>query len=168
MLWDMRAAARDPIQTLKDASSSITSMSILSSTLYTSSLDGHIRTYDLRLGKMIDDLVGHPITSLAQSKIGDTVLVSSSDGNLRVFDTANGSCLQTMKGHKVGQTRTKAVWGYGESSVIAGDEDGKVWAWDVLEGKVVGSAPLDAHKRAITWVEVNPNGKEMVTASLGE
>lgn len=168
MLWDMRAAARDPLQTIKDASSSITSMSILSSTLYTASLDGHIRTYDLRLGKMIEDLVGHPLTSLAQSKIGDTVLVASTDGKIRIFDTANGSCLQTLEGHKVGQTRTKAVWGYGEASVVAGDEEGKIWAWNVLEGKPISSGPLSAHKRAVTWVEVSPNGKEMVSASLGE
>jgi mitogen-activated protein kinase organizer 1 len=166
MLWDMRANTWEPVQTLKDATSSITSLSILGASLYASSLDGHVRTYDLRLGKMFDDLVGQPVNSVRPSKLGDSLLVSSQEGKLRLFDAANGSVLQTFSGQKDG--RCRAVWGYGEESVIAGDEDGKLWAWDVLDAKLVEAGGRVCHKRAITSLEMNPNGKEMVTASSGE
>jgi mitogen-activated protein kinase organizer 1 len=165
MLWDMRANTWEPIQTLKDATSSITSLSILGASLYASSLDGHVRTYDLRLGKMMDDLVGHAVNSVRPSKLGDSLLVSSQEGKLRLFDAANGSVLQTFTGQKEG--RCRAIWGYGEESVVAGDEDGKVWAWDVLNAKLVEPAGWAHHKRAITALEMHPNGKEMVTASAG-
>lgn len=166
MLWDMRANTWEPVQILKEATSSITSLSVLGASLYVSSLDAHVRTYDLRMGKIMDDLVGHPVNSVRPSKLGDSLLVSSQEGKLRLFDAANGSVLQTFSGQKEG--RCKAIWGYGEESVIAGDEDGKVWAWDVLDAKLVESEGWAHHKRAITGLEMHPNGKEMVTASAGE
>jgi mitogen-activated protein kinase organizer 1 len=166
MLWDMRANTWEPVQTLKEATSSITSLSILGASLYVSSLDGHVRTYDLRMGKIMDDLVGHPVNSVRPSKLGDSLLVSSQEGKLRLFDAANGSVLQTFSGRKAG--RCKAIWGYGEESVIAGDEDGKVWAWDVLDAKLVEPEGWAHHRKAITALEMHPNGKEMVTASAGK
>lgn len=165
MFWDMRANTWEPVQTIKDASSSITSLTILGASLYSSALDGHVRTYDLRLGKTFDDLVGQPVNSVRPSKIGESLLASSQDGKVRLFDAANGSLLQTFAGHRAG--RARAIWGYGEESVLLGDEDGKLWAWDVLNAKPVETDGRACHKRAITWLEMHPNGKEMVTASAG-
>ena len=132
-----RAVSREPIQTLKEATSSITSLSILADppSLISGSLDGIIRSYDLRMGKLTEDLVGHPVTSVAPSPTSpkDTLLVSAMDGRLRIFDRANGGVLQTFSGHATGETRTKAVWGYGEGLVLTGDEDGKLWAYKVLD-----------------------------------
>ena len=95
------------------------------------------------MGKVAEDLVGSPITSIAPSPTSskDTLLVSSTDGKLRIFDRANGGVLQTVGGHAIGQTRGRAVWGYGEGLVITGDEDGKVWAYNVLDV----SRPFDFH-----------------------
>lgn len=165
MFWDMRANTWEPIQTIKDASSSITSLTIQGASLYASALDGHVRTYDLRLGKVFDDLVGHPVNSVRPSKIGESLLASSQDGKVRLFDAANGSLLQTFEGHRSG--RARAIWGYGEESVYVGDEDGKLWAWDVLDAKAVEVGGRACHKKAITWLEMHPNGKELVTASAG-
>ena len=152
MLWDMRyvpplladfsvrsdgrANTRDPIQTLKDATSSITHVSMPDTgEIITGSLDGYIRAYDLRMGQLTEDLVGHPITSIAPSGNSprDSLLVSCSDGRLRIFDRTNGSVLQTCEGHKVGQVRNKAVWGYGEGLVLTGDEEGRVWGFNILD-----------------------------------
>jgi mitogen-activated protein kinase organizer 1 len=60
-------------------------------------------------------------------------MAASADGKVRVFDRANGGVLQTLEGHKVGEGRTKACWGYGESTIVAGDEAGKIWTWNVLD-----------------------------------
>jgi hypothetical protein len=37
-----------------------------------------------------------------------------------------------------------------------------------VQGKAIHSKPEAVHKKAITWLEVSPNGKGMVTASTGE
>ncbi len=87
------------------------------------------------MGKLTEDLVGAPISSISPSPTSpkDTLLVSSLDGKLRIFDRANGSVLQTFGGHKGGEVRSKSAWNYGEGAVLAGDEEGRVWAWNVLD-----------------------------------
>ena len=156
MLWDMRyaashtrplslpytyswssAVAREPIQTLKEATSSINTLSIPSDLpeIITGGTDGLIRSYDLRMGKLTEDLVGAPISSISPSPTSpkDTYLVSSLDGKLRIFDRSNGSVLQTFVGHKGKEVRSKAAWNYGEGAVVVGDEEGKIRAWNVLD-----------------------------------
>lgn len=138
MLWDMRASSRDPIQTLKEATSTITSLILPTSPqIITGSSDGYIRTYDLRFGLLTDDLVGWPITSLKLSPTApeESVLVGTNDGKVRIFDRKDGGCLQTFQGHKVGEqtARWGMDWGYGDGLALAGDEEGKLWAWNVLD-----------------------------------
>lgn len=107
----MRASTRDPLQTLKDATSSITSLSIPpdSVQIIAGSMDGHVRAYDIRMGQMTEDLVGcksyssfvevavadraAPVTAVVPSPSSpkDTLLVASQDGKLRLFDRSNGS-----------------------------------------------------------------------------
>ena len=133
---DDRANSRDPIQIFKEATSSITSVTVPDTNeIISASLDGHIRAYDMRMGTLTEDLVGHPITCALPSLNSprDTLLVSTSDGKIRIFDRSNGSALQTLQGHKVGQVRNRAIWGYGESTVLTGDDEGKIWAYNVLD-----------------------------------
>lgn len=63
MLWDMRSQTRDPLQTLKDATSSITSLSIPadSTEIIVGSADGYVRAYDMRMGKVFEDCIGRKI-----------------------------------------------------------------------------------------------------------
>jgi len=79
---------------------------------------------------------------------------------------SNTQVLQTFSGHKVTQGRSRPAFNRGEGAVIAGDEDGRLWTWSVLDAKMVSNPQI--HKRAITTVIMNPSGKEMITCSLGE
>jgi hypothetical protein len=54
-LQDMRAVSRDPIQTLNDCKDSVTSLIVTPSEIVASSVDGRIRTYDLRNGRLVTD-----------------------------------------------------------------------------------------------------------------
>lgn len=137
MLWDMRAVSRDPIQIFKEATSSITSLIIPGDLpeIISGSMDGYVRTYDMRMGNLTEDLVGLPVSSVSPSPQSpkDTLLVSSTDGKLRIFDRCHGSVLQSFSGHKVGDIRSKAAWGYGEGVILSGDAEGVLWAWNVLD-----------------------------------
>lgn len=146
-----RANTRDPIQVLKEATSSITHISLPDTMeVITASLDGYIRSYDLRMGTITEDLVGHPITSIAPSGNSprESILASTSDGKLRIFDRTNGTALQTFEGHAIGNTRNKAVWGYGEGSVLTGDDEGKIWAYNVLDVSKNSVLSIALRKRA--------------------
>ncbi|KAL7420981.1 hypothetical protein Q5752_003865 [Cryptotrichosporon argae] len=171
MIWDMRAASRDPLQTIKGAASSITSLAIPadSAEIVAASNDGHVRAYDVRMGRATDDLIGAPVHAAVPSPSSpkDTLLAAT-PRKLLLIDRQTGQALQTFTGYRAppesSSSRLRPAFNRGEGSVLMGDDDGKVWAWNVLDAKVVGH--VDAHKKAVTALEMNPNGKEMITASL--
>lgn len=88
----------------------------------------------MRMGRMTEDLVGSPIISLATSPQHpkESLLISSADGKVRILDRTNGSMLQTFEGHAAGDKSGRAVWAYGEGGAVCGDEEGRLWCWDVL------------------------------------
>ncbi|EEB93276.1 hypothetical protein MPER_08092, partial [Moniliophthora perniciosa FA553] len=49
-----------PIQVLEEARDSVQTIHIDSATITTGSVDGHVRTYDLRKGELRTDYIGHP------------------------------------------------------------------------------------------------------------
>jgi mitogen-activated protein kinase organizer 1 len=67
MVWDVRSQNRAPIQTLQEGRDSVTSIEVppLSSTegggglgqVVVGSVDGTVRTYDVRMGKMVEDVI---------------------------------------------------------------------------------------------------------------
>jgi mitogen-activated protein kinase organizer 1 len=55
------------------------------------------------------------------------------------MDRSNGQLLNTFEGHLNHSYRSRACFGHGEATVICGDEDGKIWAWDLID---VGRPPI--------------------------
>ena len=55
---DTRAHNRSPIQTLEDAKDTVQTLYVGSSSVITGSVDGFIRTYDLRKGELRSDFIG--------------------------------------------------------------------------------------------------------------
>ncbi|CED84580.1 Conserved WD40 repeat-containing protein [Phaffia rhodozyma] len=166
-LWDLKSQSRAPLQTLTEAKDSITSVTISGTVLMTGSVDGYVREYDLRMGELRSDYIGHPITSLTVSPTSNTtVLVTTLDSTIRLLDRTNGKVLASFQGHKNESYRSKAAFLLGESGVVCGDEDGKLWGWGVLDSKPLSkAAPRQIHSKAVLWVETNPIDKdEMLTA----
>lgn len=54
-LWDLRSQQGKPIQVLQDAKDSITSVILGREEIVTGSVDGSVRTYDLRMGMLRTD-----------------------------------------------------------------------------------------------------------------
>lgn len=52
------AQTRQAIQILDDARDAVQTISISSTTILTGSIDGHVRTYDLRKGELRSDYIG--------------------------------------------------------------------------------------------------------------
>ncbi|KLJ08608.1 hypothetical protein EMPG_15959 [Blastomyces silverae] len=62
------------------------------------SYDGRIRSYDLRMGMVNVDVMGHEVTSVRCSDDGNVVLASCLDGWIRMVDRADGSVLKAFGG----------------------------------------------------------------------
>lgn len=105
------------------------------------------------------------ITSVQQTKDGNAVLVSTLDSTIRLLDKGNGQMLQCYKGHKNSEYRIRSCLGMADSVVISGSEDGKLYAWDLLEGNVIGK--LDAHEgKVASAVTCNSVRKEWASAGV--
>ena len=49
------------------------------------------------------------------------------------MDSSTGKLLNDFTGHLNESYRTRACFGHAEASVVCGDENGQVWAWDLLD-----------------------------------
>lgn len=81
--------------------------------------------------------MAEPITSVQASRLSPTTLVSTLESTIRLFDRANGQLLQSYKGHINKEYRIRSCLGLNDAVVVSGSEDGNIYAWDLLEGKVV-------------------------------
>ena len=78
------------------------------------------------------------VTSVAPSKDGEGYLVSTLDSTMRFMDRPTGKCLQTFRddGFRNATYRVRSTFAMADSLAVSGTEDGGVFAWDVLSGKL--------------------------------
>jgi mitogen-activated protein kinase organizer 1 len=140
-VWDTKSQAMKPIQILNEARDSVAAVIVPKSRpaeIWTGSVDGRVRAYDLRMGKLSTDVVGEPVTSLDATMDGSGILVGTLDGKVRLMDRNSGGCLMAYEGAEGGEYRVKSCFGGAEKCVISGSEaDGEVLAWDTVSGKLV-------------------------------
>lgn len=114
-----------------------------------------------------------PITSVQQTRDGNAILVSTLDSTIRLMDKGNGQMLQSYKGHTNGDYRIRSCLGLADAVVVSGSEDGQIYAWDLLEGRVIKK--LGAHDGKVAsavafnaarneWVSAGADGKWALAA----
>lgn len=187
-VWDARSGGGSggggarPIQVLDDATDAISSVSVRGAEIVAGSVDGRVRCYDVRVGKVTSDVVGASVTSVCLTRDGKAMLVGSLDSRVRLMDRESGSCLRTYGagGEDGGEEawrnadfRVQSVLGGGERFVVAGDEmtgggggaadghatsdGGRIWAWDLMTGKLAARVP-------VPW---GPGGTERLKKVVG-
>lgn len=99
------------------------------------------------------------------------MLVTTLNSSIHLMDRQDGSELQRYTGHTNTSYRIHSALGHGEASVLAGDETGKIWKWDLTDSKHI-MATEQAYEKSVMWVHQCPNadkGEHFVTAgSNGE
>ncbi|KAK2463183.1 hypothetical protein APHAL10511_004838 [Amanita phalloides] len=166
-LWDLRSQSRQPIQVLEEARDTVQSIYVGATIIVTGSVDGYVRTYDIRMGELRHDFIGHPVTCVVPTQDNQTYLVTSLDSHIRLMDMSTGRLLNDFTGHVNGEYRCRGCFGHAEASVACGDEKGMIWAWDLMDAKVLApDPPPKVHHKVITWTEHHPtDAGEMITAS---
>ena len=69
------------------------SLSITVFNLVLRSIDGKVRNYDIRMGQLHVDCIGHPVTSVSFTRDGQCVLASTLDDTIRLMDKDTGEFL---------------------------------------------------------------------------
>ncbi|KAL6881592.1 WD40-repeat-containing domain protein [Trichoderma novae-zelandiae] len=173
-LWDVRnASSFRPVQVLGEAKDSVTSLVARGPEVIAGSVDGRVRSYDVRMGTCTTDVMGASVVSLDVTRDGKAMLVGSLDSKLRLIDRDSGTCLRAYSDPlwKSEELRVQSLLGGREKYVVAGDEmtgdmaaaadgsgSGRIWAWDLLSGKVVA-------KVTVPW---GPPGYEARKKTVGK
>ena len=100
-MWDTKSRSERPLMTLTDAKDSISSVQVTGWEIVAGSVDGRVRTYDIRTGQMDADVIGHPVTSVSVAKTNDSYLVSTLDSTIRLMDKRDGKLLQAFRDPEV-------------------------------------------------------------------
>jgi mitogen-activated protein kinase organizer 1 len=144
-IWDVRSQNSKPIMVLDEARDSVSC--VLAGEGYeilSGNVDGRVRCYDLRAGRLETDVIGAAVTSLRRTRDGKGVLVGSLDSCVRLMDRDGGGLLRSYKGEgwRNEEFRVRSAFGGNERWVLCGNEqvkgtDGEVVVWDTLSGKIV-------------------------------
>lgn len=161
-LWDCKSRSIDPIQVLEGATDSVTAVTIGQEEIWTVSVDGSLRTYDLRMGQLRTDHTGQPLTSLSISKDERMALLSCLDSKLRIIDLSDGALLAEFGGHHNGEFKLDSIFLHGEAFVASGSEDGKVYTWNIESAQV---SSIQAHDRMVSGLSAHPDGGYLLTCS---
>ena len=99
-LWDLRAKSGAAVQTLDDFKDSVTRVIITRNKVVASSVDGHIRVFDMRMGKLLKIGAKAPCNSFDLSELDQNYCaVSGLDSVSRMIDVSDGTILAEYKGH---------------------------------------------------------------------
>lgn len=143
-IWDVKSSSSKPIMVLTEANDSVSCVISSDDQIWTSSVDGKVRKYDIRMGRIVVDVIGVPVTCLRKTSDKKGLLVGGLDSQLRLMDTENGELLRSYRAD-CWTNKEFRIWncfGKRERWILCGNEnvegqDGEVCVWDTLSGKVV-------------------------------
>lgn len=164
--WDCRSKSREPIQVLRDAKDSVTSLSVSDHEIVSTSLDCCVRRYDLRVGKLFQDNIGCSLNCVKFTKDGQCTLVSCLDNTLRLIDKDCGEVLSEYVGHKNEKYKIESCLSDTDSHIVSGSEDGCIYIWDLIEGSVKEKLHHDG-KKVVHSISFHPSKPTLLTAAEG-
>ncbi len=160
---DGRSFNTNPIQILDDAKDSISCVKILEkgdeiAELCTVSIDGSVRTYDIRKGCMSVDSFDQEtsIVSVAFTSDLSCSVASCLNGAIHVMERETGELINTCYGgHMAGRYSLECTMTADDQHIVSGSEDGKAVIYDFVSGKVVQN--LKGHGRIVQTIATHPN-----------
>jgi mitogen-activated protein kinase organizer 1 len=171
-LWDLRSKDTRPLQVWGEARDGVSSIEVLRHTsgeVLVGSTDGRVRSYDVRMGAVTVDTMPGAVTHVRATGDGGAMLVGclqDQESRIRLIDRRDGNCLRGFGGdgdieYRSSELRLRCTFGKNEGIVLSGSEgDGRVRAWGVLSGKVLGSVDVSEKGSVVSCVEWRKGGAE--------
>ena len=183
-IWDGRSNSYEPIMTLQDAKDSVTDIHVVQNNvssgntkgvssnntaiIRTASVDGFVRTYDIRRGSLFADKCDSSITSMAPTYDGQCLAINCLDGTIRLMELDTGELLNTYSSsHVAGQYGLKCCMTADDATLVTGSEDGRAVLYDIGRGTCVQT--LEGHTRPTCSIAAHPKqdaASVIITASM--
>ncbi|TNV78881.1 hypothetical protein FGO68_gene7083 [Halteria grandinella] len=163
-LWDLQSQQYKPIQVLDDFKDSVTKVIFTECQIVCACVDGYLRTYDIRMGKLLKDNLSNAMNSLDLSLDRKYALASCLNSQTLLYDLELGEILKTYTGsHKSSEFHGSVLFSHDQSSVIQASEDGRIAVYGVEGGL---KRELRGHKRAVVGIDRHPKrGGTVVSGS---
>lgn len=162
--WDCRSRSAEPIQIIDDAKDSVSSLMVSQHEILSGSIDGKVRNYDIRMGQLHVDCIGHPVTSVSFTRDSQCVLASTLDDTIRLMDKDTGELLNEFTGHKNRDYKVDSCLSSSDAQVVSGSEDGRICFWDLVEGKILHTLEK-AHQSVVYSISYHPTEIALLSAS---
>ncbi|CAB9511973.1 repeat domain-containing protein 83 homolog [Seminavis robusta] len=186
-IWDGRSHnSYEPIMTLTEAKDSVTDIHVVqddemessshkkkrnnqntTALIRTASVDGVVRTYDIRKGSLAADDCGSAITGMTPTYDGQCLALNCLDGAIRLMELESGELLNTYTGsHVAGQYGLQCAMTADDATLVTGSEDGTAVLYDIVRGTTVQT--LQGHTRATCSIATHPQrecSSVVITAS---
>lgn len=115
----------------------------------------NMEVYDLKTGEKISTIpVNDKITSITASQSNpSTVLVNVTPDELQLWDWTQGVLLSKYIGHNQRKFIVRSCFGYDETLVLSGSEDGRVFIWNKDFGSLLGcfKAHVKGNTNSVAW-----------------
>lgn len=161
-VWDCRSKSWDPIQTMDLFGDAVTSVCVREHAIIAGSVDGTVRTFDVRRGEMVTEHLHQPVCSVALSHDGNCVLASRLDSRLLLLERASGDVLNEYTGHTNTQYKIQGALTNTDAHVLSGSEDGQVYFWDLVEsGAPVHALGAGVHAGPVSSLSYHPKAGEV-------
>lgn len=135
-IYDNRAVnAWEPIQSLTEASDSVTCCKVANNLIFTTSLDKGLRTYDVRNGSLSIDTLHMPLNYVSVSQENGSLLVGCLRGNPLLVDRREAKIVGEFSGHENKLFKIESTFVLDDSSLASGSEDGRVYIWNLTSGE---------------------------------
>ncbi|KAF9416876.1 hypothetical protein HW555_005879 [Spodoptera exigua] len=165
--WDVISRRQEPVQVLKDAKDTITSIQVTDHEVLTTSVDSHVRLYDIRVGKMISDYIGHIITYGNLTRDGQCYILSCADNTIKLFDKESGELLNTFVGHECKDYLLENAVNEKDSHIICGSATGEVFYYDLISSKCTQKL-RHSENRPVVSLNHHPTDNFLITACEDE
>ncbi|UYV63708.1 hypothetical protein LAZ67_2005380 [Cordylochernes scorpioides] len=110
----------------------------------------------------LDEYLGLGCVSFTRD--GQCILASCLDSSLKLLDKDTGQLLAEYEGHKNREYRMDSCLSHTDSHVISGSEDGRVYVWELVEGKLCHCLEHSG-RRAVHSLSHHPSKPFLLTAS---
>ena len=187
-LWDLRSQTRHALQTIDEFGDSVTSVAVATRSdpqapaaarpkrpgarrtapecgLVAASVDGTVRTFDLRRGCVHEDSVGVPVTSVSVSRDGACLAASCLDGSARLLELDSGLQLNLYTGHAHAKYALESTFSHNDAYLASGSEDGNAKVWRLVEASVAADLK-GAHATAATSLAWHPSRASVLLAAF--
>ena len=126
------------------------------------SVDGTVRTFDIRQGEVHVDTFKDSVTCVSLSRDTKCVLTSTLGNRVHLYEASNGKDLNTYTGHVSSKFKIASCLSNTEAHVLSGSENGSIYIWGLVDGKLeqkLTPSRSSVSHRAICGLDYHPTKK---------